>query len=141
MFSLRIPQAPALLKPQHQIFWVISETHIGEVLPFCRDTVGVFCTPTRRGHKHIVMFFIRVLLEHQSSYCLFVLMFISQAQIALLSFLFLAWRNNYSITLQFCVEIKPKHIVSLSFCSCSVPLRLDSIAKNIVFTVFLLMAL
>ena len=43
-------KAPALLKPHHQIFCVISRTLVGSrVLPLCRDTVGVFYTPSRLG--------------------------------------------------------------------------------------------
>ena len=32
-------------------FSVISRTHVGEVLPLCRDAVGVFYSPSRLGHS------------------------------------------------------------------------------------------
>ena len=31
-----------------------TEPHVGEVLPFCRDAVGVFCSPSRLGRTLIV---------------------------------------------------------------------------------------
>ena len=44
------PKAPALLEPHHRIiFCVISRTLVG-VLPFCRDAVSVFYSPSQLGH-------------------------------------------------------------------------------------------
>ena len=46
------PKAPALLESHHPTFWChIQDTHWREVLPLCRDTVGVFCSPSRMDHS------------------------------------------------------------------------------------------
>ena len=43
------PKNPALLKPHHQIFTVISKTFVWGVLLLCRDSVAVFYSPNRLG--------------------------------------------------------------------------------------------
>ena len=44
------PKAPALPEPHHHFSKChIHDTRWGKVLPLCRDTVGVFCSPSRLG--------------------------------------------------------------------------------------------
>ena len=40
------PKASALLKSHHQIVLCHIRTLIGGVLPLCRNTVGIFCSPS-----------------------------------------------------------------------------------------------
>ena len=43
------PKVQALVEPHYQIFSAICRTPVGGVLPFCRDTVGVFYIPSQLG--------------------------------------------------------------------------------------------
>ena len=68
---LRIPKAPALLKPHHQILKChIQDVRLGGSKPICRDAVGVFYDPAVSANNILVVqarFLVRILRDRSSS--------------------------------------------------------------------------